>query len=184
MTMRFVLILFSVALLCGCTLPRVIVLNDPLNAREHNDLGVSYQQRNEFDLAIREYERAAELDADWARPVLNRGNAHAARGEWLLAKKYYRLALRREPANAEAMNNLAWALLQAGETADALDWARKAAAADPREPAYLDTLADIQIARRDFAAARKSLERALSLSPEQGLRSSLEKKLALLASPE
>lgn len=181
MIMRILFILVSAALLGGCTLPRIIVLNDPLNAREHNDLGVSYQQRSEFDLAIREYERAAELDADWARPVLNRGNAHAARGEWRLAEKYYRQALRREPGSAEAMNNLAWTLLQAGETADALDWARKAVAADAREPAYLDTLAEIQIARRDFAAVRVTLERALSLSPEQQLRSSLEKKLGLLA---
>lgn len=181
--MRFLLILISVSFLCGCTLPRIIVLNDPLDAREHNDLGVSYQQRSELDLAIREYERAAELDADWARPILNRGNVHAVRGEWSLAEKYYRLALRREPGSAEAMNNLAWVLLQAGETADALDWARKAVAVDSREPAYLDTLAEIQIARRDLAAARTTLERALSLSPEQGLRSSLEKKLALLDSP-
>ncbi|MCM2358312.1 MAG: tetratricopeptide repeat protein [Geobacteraceae bacterium] len=182
--MRILFILVSAALLCGCTLPRIIVLNDPLNAREHNDLGVSYQQRSEFDLAIREYERAAELDADWARPVLNRGNVHAARGEWLLAGKYYWQALRREPENAEAMNNLAWALLQAGEVADALDWARKAVAADSREPAYLDTLAEIQIARRDLAAARLTLEQALTLSPDEGLRSSLEKKLAHLASSD
>jgi Tfp pilus assembly protein PilF len=76
------------------------------------------------------------------------------------------------------MNNLAWVLLRSGELAEALDWAQKAVAAAPREPAFIDTLADIQIARHDHVAARLTLERALALSPDPELRQSLEKKLA------
>lgn len=181
--MRLVSLLLFAVLFCGCSLPRVIVLNDPLNAREHNDLGVSYQQRDELDPALREYERAAALDSAWALPLINRGNVHAARSDWREAEKSYRLALRREPENAEAMNNLAWALLQAGETAEALEWAQKGVAARSREPAFLDTLAEIQIARHDYAAARLSLQQALLLTPEPELRRNLEEKLSLLDSP-
>ena len=80
--MRFLTLMISATLLCACSLPRVIVLNDPLDARNHNNLGVSYQQRGEFDLAGREYDRAAELDPAWGRPLINRGNVHAASGAW------------------------------------------------------------------------------------------------------
>jgi len=164
-------------------MPRVIILNDPLDARGHNDLGVSYQQRGELDLALREYNRAAELDPEWGRPLINRGNVQAANGTWREAEKSYRQALKREPDNAEAMNNLAWVLLRSGETAEALDWAQKAVAAGPLDPAFIDTLAEIQIAVRDHDGARRSVERALALSPDPELRQSLEKKLADLDSP-
>ena len=60
--MRLVSIILFALLLGGCALPRVIVLNDPLDAAGHNDLGVAYEQRGEFDLAVREYDRAAELE--------------------------------------------------------------------------------------------------------------------------
>ena len=178
--MRLLPLIISAILLCSCSMPRVIVLNDPLGARDHNDLGVSYQQRGEFDLAIREYNRAAELDPAWGRPLINRGNCHAASGAWREAEKSFRKALKREPDNPEAMNNLAWVLLRSGELAEALDWAQKAVAAGPREPAFIDTLADIQIAGRDHDAARLTLKRALALSPDPELRQSLEKKLASL----
>lgn len=167
-------------LLCGCSLPRIIVLNDPLNAAQHNDLGVAYEQRGEFDLALREYDRAAELKTDWARPLLNRGNVLAAGEDWAGAQKSYRQALRREPDNAEAMNNLAWVLLQAGDLTQALSWADRALQQQPHNPSVLDTLADIQLAAGDFAAARHSIEQGLALDPAPALRQSLEQKRSRL----
>lgn len=167
-------------LLAGCSLPRIIVLNDPLDARQHNDLGVSYEQRGESDLALREYERAAELADGWARPLINRGNVLAARGDLWQAEKSYRFALRREPDNAEAMNNLAWVLLQADETEKALEWAEKAAAETPGEGAVLDTLADIQIARQDYPAARRTVGQALLLDLDLRMREGFRQKQALL----
>lgn len=178
--MRLFLLAIALLLLGGCALPRVIVLNDPLDARQHNDLGVAYEQRKEYDLALREYDRAAELDNGWGRPLINRGNVFAARGDWQQAEKSYRQALRREPADGEAMNNLAWALLQRGDTEQALAWAQRAVAALPKDPACRDTLAGIQIARGERIPARKAVEEALALSPSEELRRGLEEKLLLL----
>lgn len=177
MRLLTVLIFF---LFAGCSLPRIIVLNDPLDARQHNDLGVSYQQRGESDLALREYERAAEMADDWARPLINRGNVLAVLGELRQAEKSYRLALRREPDNAEAMNNLAWVLLQTDETEKALEWAEKAAAERPGDAAVLDTLAAVQIACRDYPAARRTVARALLLDLDPPLRNEFQQKQAHL----
>jgi tetratricopeptide (TPR) repeat protein len=180
--MRLILLslLFSL-LLGGCSLPRIIVLNDPLNAAQHNDLGVAYQQRGEFDLALREYDRAAELASDWPQPLINRGNALAAQQLWQQAAADYRKALKRDPQQAEAMNNLAWVLLQGGEQEAALDWVEQALELDPTQPAYLDTLAEIQILRKAFPEARKAIEQALALNPSSQLRASLEGKRVQLA---
>ncbi len=131
-------------LLVGCSMPRVIVLHDPLDAREHNDLGVSYQADGEFDLALREYRRAADLDDRWARPLINGGNTLVALEQWSQAAELYQDALHRQPEQAEAMNNLAWVLLQQGDLAQARHWAERAVAASPHTTAYLDTLAAVQ----------------------------------------
>jgi Flp pilus assembly protein TadD len=177
--MRFPILLI-VFLLAGCSLPRIIVLNDPLDARQHNDLGVSYQQRGEIDLALREYERAAEMADEWARPLINRGNVLAARGDLRQAGKSFLLALRREPDNAEAMNNLAWVLLQSGEAEKALEWAERAAVETPRDGAVLDTLAAVQIARQDYSSARLTVARALLLELDPHQREEFQQKQALL----
>jgi len=176
---NLVLGLLGVLCLFGCAMPRVIVLEDPLDARGHNDLGVAYQQRGESDLALREYERAAELDRRWARPLINRGNLQAAEGEWRKAQKSYFKALDREPDNAEAMNNLAWVLLRGGESGAALSWAEKSVAGNPLEPVFLDTLAEARIACGDYDGARQAIAEALALDPPPELRQSLEQMRAM-----
>lgn len=130
--------------LFGCSMPRIIVLHDPLDVRQHNDLGVSYEAQGEYDLALREYRRAADLDDRWARPLINGGNTLAAQQQWPAAAELYRQALERQPGQAEAMNNLAWVLLQQGELEQARRWAERAVAARPQNTAYLDTLQAVQ----------------------------------------
>ncbi len=141
-------------LLVGCSLPRIIVLHDPLDAREHNDLGVSYQANREFDLALREYRRAAELDGDWARPLINGGNTLAAMEQWSQAAELYRSALQRQPEQAEAMNNLAWVLLQQGDLVEARLWAENAVESSPHSAAFLDTLEAVKARQDEVSSAR------------------------------
>jgi Flp pilus assembly protein TadD len=179
--MRLPCLFLLVLLLAGCAVPRLIVLNDPLDAAGHNDLGVSYQVRGEDDLARREYALAAELARDWARPLINLGNVLAAGEDFSGAAASYRRALQREPENAEAMNNLAWVLLQSGDSEGALPWAEAAVARAPDDPAFLDTLAAIHLARGEQQAAAALIDRALQQAPPPELRRSLEEKRTSLS---
>jgi Flp pilus assembly protein TadD len=171
-------------LLTACAAPHVIVLNDPLDARQHNDLGIAYEQRGEDQLAAREYRKAAELDERWARPWVNLGNVLAAKPDWAEAVKAYRQALQRDPGLSEAMNNLAWVLLQDRQLEKARSWIEKAVAATPEQPAYLDTLADIEIALGHPQQALAAIEKALPLTPPSSpLRQALEAKRDRLNGP-
>ena len=103
----------------GCSrIPRIIVLEDPLTAAEHVDLGVAYERKGELDLAQREYERALWKDGKFYRARVNLGNIFLAKKEYGKAREEYLLALELRPGDAEATNNLSWAAIFSGEGID------------------------------------------------------------------
>lgn len=170
-------LLLGTVLVWGCSMPRIIVLNDPLDALQHNDLGVAYEQRGDFDLASREYRRAAELDTGWAVPLTNLGNLEARKSRWQEAASYYQEAMERQPDNAETMNNLAWVLTKAGHPQQALSWAQQAVTAAADDPRCWDTLAEVYGALGQIAAAHEAATHGLALNPPPALRTSLKAKL-------
>ncbi len=141
MRLAFCLFFFLTVALAGCATPRIVVLSDPLDAREHNDLGASYETSGELDLALKAYETAAARDRSWDQPLINLGNVHASRGDWTQAAASYRQALKRNPENPEAMNNLAYALVNLDEPHEALEWSSKAVQTEPGTPLFRATLA-------------------------------------------
>jgi Flp pilus assembly protein TadD len=141
-------VLATVLALGGCA--RLVVLNDPLGAAEHNDLGVAYERAGEARLAEREYRRALRLEPRLTRARVNLGNLRAAAGRWADAEREYRRALRDAPDDADALNNLAHALLGQGRRLDEAEaLAERARAADPaRDSVWRATLAEVRAARR------------------------------------
>lgn len=129
--------------LAGCS--HLVMLRDPLSASEHNDLGVVYESSGQTELAVREYRTSLRLEPHAARAWVNLGNVQAARGRWHRAEKSYRRALRESPADPDAMNNLAVALLRqerSGDEARALA-ERAVAAGGGRDSVYRATLAEV-----------------------------------------
>ncbi|MBE0606527.1 MAG: tetratricopeptide repeat protein, partial [Deltaproteobacteria bacterium] len=103
----------------GCSrVPKIIVLEDPLTAAEHVDLGVAYERKGELDLAQREYERALRKDGKLYRARVNLGNVFLAKKEYGNAREEYLRALELRPGDAEATNNLSWAAIFSGEGID------------------------------------------------------------------
>ena len=119
-------------------MPRIVVLEDPLSAFEHNELGVIYERSGEPDLARQEYLKAAQKDASWPVPLFNLGNLAYAQGDPDRAEHFYRQCLALDGTDADVMNNRAHVLHETGEDIEALDLIERALAME-RRPEYLDT---------------------------------------------
>ncbi|MGB3998439.1 Tetratricopeptide repeat protein [anaerobic digester metagenome] len=125
-------------LLWSCSMPRIVVLEDPLSASEHNELGVIYERSGKIDLARKEYLKAAEKDASWPVPLFNLGNLAYAQGDPAQAERFYRRCLALDGTDADVMNNLAHVLHEMGRDIDALEFIERALAVE-RKPEYLST---------------------------------------------
>lgn len=140
---RVLPLLLAFLLAGGCSrLPKVIVLEDPLTAAEHVELGVAYERKGELDLARREYERALQMDRKFYRARVNLGNVFLAKKEYGQAREEYLRALDLRPGDAEATNNLSWAAIFSGEGIDEALARMESVVSAPggRRPALLDTL--------------------------------------------
>lgn len=93
-------------------MPQIVVLNDPLTAEEHLQLGLSYEQKGLIDEALKQYEEASKNDA---RGYLLAANLYLKQSKYNEAEDYYRKAIRKDNKLADAYNNLAWLYFIRGE---------------------------------------------------------------------
>lgn len=130
-----------VLFLSSCSLPRIIILKDPLSPEEHINLGLSYEEKAEFDAALREYEAASkELDIAY----LYMGNLYFRRGDYERAEKAYRKAIKKT-SDPRAMNNLAWLYYTLNKDLDrAEELAEEAVKRAPGNQDFMDTLIKIR----------------------------------------
>ena len=162
----------------GCSrVPKIIVLEDPLTAAEHVDLGVAYERKGELDLALREYERALRKDGKFYRARVNLGNVYLAKKEYGKAREEYLLALELRPGDAEATNNLSWAAIFSGEGIDdaLIRMDSVVSGSGGRQPVFLDTLGVLRMranrpgpAEEAFALA-ETLCRQAGAAPREGV---------------
>lgn len=136
----FCLIILFVFVL-SCSIPRVIILEDPLTPEEHINLGLSYEKQGLIEKAIDEYTRASKK-----LPIayLYLGNIYMQRKDFDEAERYYKKALKKQDI-ADAYNNLAWLYYCKKENLDeAEELVLKALQLNPGNKNYEDTLNKIR----------------------------------------
>lgn len=129
--------------LSGCSFPRIIILKDPLTPEEHLNLGLAYEKQGEFEPAIKEYTAAAKK---LPLAYLYLGNVHFQKKDLGKAEEYYKKAIKNDPRNADAHNNLAWLYYTKKENLEQAEHlALKAIELNPsKENIYRDTLEKIR----------------------------------------
>lgn len=164
------LTLAALVLLGGCgSLPRVVVLNDPLSAEEHIRLGYAYEQSGDLEGARREYLAALENDPRHPGALFNLGNIYAEEGRYKKSEGAYRRLLRMDPWHPGANNNLASIYIHQGKKLTAAEsMIEKAMAADPGRLAYyLDSQAQLLL-RRDRPMEAQLKLREAETAPGSG----------------
>jgi len=165
-------LLLALLLAAGCSrVPRIIVLEDPLTAAEHVDLGVAYERKGELDLARREYERALVKDEKFLQARVNLGNIHLAKKEFAKAREEYLRALELRPGDAGATNNLSWAAIFSGEGIGEALSRMEAVVSGPggRRPTLLDTLGVLRMRANRPGAAEEAFAEAEALCRQAGV---------------
>jgi Tfp pilus assembly protein PilF len=135
LALNLALIVFA---LTACSTPRIVILNDPLTAREHVDLGLAYEHKGLLDLAKKEYLKALDMQDTWAVPYFNLGNVAYSQKDLKNAETYYRKALNLDQQNPDIMNNLANLLHDMGRNEEAMVLIDKALAI-AHKAQYIDT---------------------------------------------
>ena len=152
----------------ACTsLPRIVVLHDPLTPQEHVTLGEAYQVQGDPERAAREFEAALRQQPEYVPAVIGLGNLSFERGALNEAETFYRRALDTAPDHPGASNNLAMVYLARGDRLDEAE--RMARNAWERggflRPYALDTLARIYMRQGRYREARTALELAEAMVP-------------------
>jgi putative PEP-CTERM system TPR-repeat lipoprotein len=119
-----------------------------------------------------QYDKSIAMQQEWLRTYPNSVAVELALGISLgksgaksESLEYYRRVLLKQPTNFIALNNLAWELRES-DTKEALGYAKRAVAAQPRSAEALDTLAVIEFNAKDYSAAQQSIRRALEEAPK------------------
>lgn len=140
---KIVFFLIAFSLLTSCSLPRIIILDDPLSPEEHINLGVAYERKGEIDNALKEYRLASKK---LPLAYLYMGNICFQKNDFDEAESAYRKAIKKDSQNADAHNNLAWLYYTKKENLnEAEELALKAIEINPsKKEIYQDTLAKIR----------------------------------------
>ncbi len=139
------LVVLCIFFLVACAMPKIpkiIVIDDPLTAQQHNDLGVAYEEKGDFDLAGKEYEKAIKKNREWVIPYLNLGHLYYRQDELDQAERALREGMRVKGDHPELLNNLAWVLMEKGQLEQAKALIDKAIAIEDKEE-YQDTRQEI-----------------------------------------
>lgn len=115
------------------------------------------------------------VDASWLKghptdPVfrLYLGDLSTRKGDFVAAEKMYADVVRIDPANAVALNNLAWVGGRL-KRPDAVRHAEKAVALAPDQPGHIDSLSMLLAQQGAFDKALQWQRKALAMQPENGL---------------
>jgi Tfp pilus assembly protein PilF len=164
--LNLTLLLVSIAL-AGCSLPRIVVLHDPLSSEEHMRLGSIYASQGKTVPARDQYQAAVKLDPKNARAWSLLGDAAYTLKDYAAAERAYDSALDLDPENGDLHNNLAWVFVQQDwKFGTARDLVTKALELNPaNRPYYLDTLGCILLKEGNAAGAVVALEESVRTIP-------------------
>jgi len=113
------------------TLWRTTIARNPDNWLAHNNLGTALSDRGQLDEAMMHFQKAVEIQPDFAETYNNIGIVYWDKGRLDEAIAQFEKALKIQPENPQAYNNLGMVLAQKGLADEAITQFQKALAIEP-----------------------------------------------------
>jgi tetratricopeptide (TPR) repeat protein len=123
--------------------------------------------RGEFNEAYKKWEKAVQLDPQFALPKLDWGNTLAAQGKFEKAIDQYKLALKTQPDDSSTLANLGSILVRAGRFQEGLEKIDRALVIQPDFFEAFIYKAGVLTIKKDFLGAIDQYKQALVLNPSR-----------------
>jgi len=133
--------------------------------RRLSDMGLALAAKGEFDQAIEYYQRALEMQPEFAEARSNLGWALYQQGHHDRAIEVLRQAVARAPTLASAHNNLGWALDGRGRHSEAVEAYREALRLNPDFAMAHNNLGMALVAMGQIEQAVEEYRQAIRLQP-------------------
>jgi protein O-mannosyl-transferase len=128
-------------------------------------LGNALFQEGKVDEAIAQYQKALQINPNYAETCNNLGNALLEQGKVNEAIEYLQKALQINPDNVEACGNLGNALLHQGKVDEAIEHLRKAVQINPHSANAHDILGNALLQKGNVDGAIAQYHAALQINP-------------------
>lgn len=164
----FFAVMYFFVTIIGCgVITRSKSAEDILTPKEHNDLGVAYESKGEYDLAIREYKKALAKKENFYIARVNLGNVYLKTGKYKEAEEAYKEAIKTDSKIPDAFNNLAWVYIKRNDNLqEAITLCEKVLALDSKNSnIYLHTLGVVYLHKKDYDRALETLEKSINQTP-------------------
>ncbi len=97
--------------------------------------------------------------------IVFQGDQHARNGDYFAAQAEYKAAFEADPKNATAAMKAGKALWQLNQSAEAIEWMKKAIKTDPKMTTAYVVLADYYSQRFDYLSAVRTLQKIQQIAP-------------------
>lgn len=163
--------LFIISFLFSCSLPKIIILNDPLSPEEHNNLGRIYESQGNLDGASQQYRDAIAKDRKSTTSLLLLGDVSYHAKHYAEAESAYKKAIHLQPGNGDIYNNLCWIYLDQNSGIEkAEELIKTAIAATPEHRAYyVDTLGVVLLRLGRLSESIVALKEAVAQLPRNNI---------------
>lgn len=136
------------------------------SAEIHYDLGLYFYEVGEYELSLKHYRRATEIDPQFPEAYFGIGLLFYTLGDDENAIRYYRESLARDPDDADTRNNLGLIHYRRGELVLAREQIEEAVRLQPDFPDALYNLGLVYYQQSELQSAVTNFLAALRLDPE------------------
>jgi len=137
----------------------------PYSARAHDNLGLAYINRREYEKAIAEFNKTIELQPRYYLAYYNAGVVYQLLNRLDLARSSYETCLKINPQSFRAYYNLGILYKKEGELDKAVSAYENAISLDPRHPFVYNNLGVVFMEKGEGDRAEQAFKRAAEIDP-------------------